>query len=97
VTCHSCKTDMVKAGKGRNEIPGYKCRSAVSGSLSRLTNAFPKKWENLWYTTACGFAYYKSRRIHQTLRLNLRWPLVYLLTLGAWKIWLRRRQFLKSR
>ena len=26
MTCHNCKTDMVKAGKGRNEVQRYKCQ-----------------------------------------------------------------------
>jgi len=26
VTCHNCKIDMVKAGKGRNELQRYKCQ-----------------------------------------------------------------------
>ncbi len=26
MTCHNCKTDMVKAGKGRNELQRYKCQ-----------------------------------------------------------------------
>jgi hypothetical protein len=26
MTCHNCKTNMVKAGKGRNDLQRYKCQ-----------------------------------------------------------------------
>jgi hypothetical protein len=38
--------------------------------MTRLTNAFSKKWENLWAAYCLWFAFYKFRRIHQTLRVT---------------------------
>jgi IS1 family transposase len=38
--------------------------------LTRLTNAFSKKWENLWAAYCLHFAYYSFGRIHQTLRVT---------------------------
>ncbi|HZS04416.1 MAG TPA: IS1 family transposase [Blastocatellia bacterium] len=38
--------------------------------LTRLTNAFSKKWENLDKALALHFAYYNFCRIHQTLRVT---------------------------
>jgi hypothetical protein len=38
--------------------------------LTRLTNAFSKKWENLWAAYCLHFAYYNFCRIHQTLRVT---------------------------
>lgn len=38
--------------------------------LTRLTNAFSKKWENLKAAIALHFAYYNFCRIHQTLRVT---------------------------
>ena len=36
--------------------------------LTRLTNAFSKKWYNLKAAFALQFAYYNLCRVHQTLR-----------------------------
>jgi hypothetical protein len=36
--------------------------------LTRLTNAFSKKWENLRAALALYFAYYNFCRIHSTIR-----------------------------
>jgi hypothetical protein len=36
--------------------------------LTRLTNAFSKKWHNLKAAYAIQFAYYNLCRVHQTLR-----------------------------
>ncbi len=36
--------------------------------LTRLTNAFSKKWENLKAALALHFAYYNFCRIHKTIR-----------------------------
>lgn len=38
--------------------------------LTRLTNAFSKKWENHWYALCLHFAYYNLCRIHRTLRVT---------------------------
>jgi hypothetical protein len=38
--------------------------------LSRLTNGFSKKWENLKAGLALNFAYYNFCRVHQTLRVT---------------------------
>jgi hypothetical protein len=38
--------------------------------LTRLTNAFSKKWENLWYAYCLWFAFYNFCRIHKTLRVT---------------------------
>jgi transposase-like protein/IS1 family transposase len=38
--------------------------------LTRLTNGFSKKWENLWAAYCLHFAYYNFCRIHRTLRVT---------------------------
>jgi hypothetical protein len=38
--------------------------------LTRLTNAFSKKWANLWAAYCLHFAYYNFSRIHKTLRVT---------------------------
>ncbi len=38
--------------------------------LTRLTNGFSKKWENLWSAYCLHFAYYNFCRVHQTLRVT---------------------------
>jgi transposase-like protein/IS1 family transposase len=38
--------------------------------LTRLTNGFSKKWENLWAAYCLHFAYYNFCRIHKTLRVT---------------------------
>jgi hypothetical protein len=38
--------------------------------LTRLTNAFSKKWENLKAALAVYFAHYNFVRVHQTLRIT---------------------------
>ena len=38
--------------------------------LTRLTNAFSKKWENLWAALCLHFAYYNFCRIHSSLRVT---------------------------
>jgi hypothetical protein len=37
--------------------------------MTRLTNAFSKKWENLWAAHCVHFAWYNFVRRHQTLRM----------------------------
>ena len=39
--------------------------------LTRLTNAFSKKWEHLWAAYCLHFAYYNFCRIHKRLRVTL--------------------------
>jgi len=38
--------------------------------LTRLTNAFSKKWENLQAARAVYFAHYNFLRVHTTLRMT---------------------------
>ena len=38
--------------------------------LTRLTNGFSKKWENLKAALALRFAWYNFCRVHQTLRVT---------------------------
>jgi hypothetical protein len=38
--------------------------------LTRLTNGFSKKWENLWAALCLHFAWYNFVRIHSTLRVT---------------------------
>ena len=38
--------------------------------LTRLTNAFSKKWDNLKAALALHFAYYNFCRVHRTLRVT---------------------------
>ena len=38
--------------------------------MTRLTNAFSKKWENLWAALCLHFGWYNFCRIHQTLRIT---------------------------
>jgi len=38
--------------------------------MTRLTNAFSKKWENLWYAYCLWFAFYNFCRVHRTLRVT---------------------------
>ena len=38
--------------------------------LTRLTNAFSKKWENLWAAYSLHFACYNFVRVHQILRVT---------------------------
>jgi len=38
--------------------------------LTRLTNAFSKKWENLWAALCLHFAWYNFVRVHRTLRVT---------------------------
>jgi IS1 family transposase len=38
--------------------------------LTRLTNGFSKKWENLWAALCLHFAYYNFCRVHRTIRVT---------------------------
>ncbi len=44
-------------------------RMAIRG-LTRLTNGFSKKWENLWAALCLHFAHYNFYRVHKTLRVT---------------------------
>ena len=60
--------------------PGRICTSIVERQnltirmgmrrLTRLTNAFSKKWEHLWAAYCLHFAYYNFCRIHKSLRVT---------------------------
>jgi len=41
--------------------------------LTRLTNAFSKKWENLWHAYCPWFAFYNFCRIHKACALRPPW------------------------
>ena len=66
-----------------NPDPERICRSIVERQnltirmqmrrLTRLTNGFSKKWDNLWPAYCLHFAYYNFCRIHKTVRSRLRW------------------------
>ena len=72
MTCHSCRVEC----RDRNRI----CTSHIERQdltmrmqirrLTRLMNAFSKKWENLWAPLCLHFAWYNFCRIHQTLRIT---------------------------
>jgi hypothetical protein len=63
-----------------NPVPEKICTSHVERQnltirmsmrrLTRLTNAFSKKWENLWAAYCVHFAYYNLCRVHKTLRVT---------------------------
>ena len=38
--------------------------------LTRLTNAFSKKWDNLWAAYCLHFAWYNFVRVHRSLRVT---------------------------
>jgi len=38
--------------------------------LTRLTNAFSKKWDSLWAAYCLHFAYYNFCRVHRSLRVT---------------------------
>jgi hypothetical protein len=64
----------------RFHVPYSICRSIVERQnltmrmqirrLTRLTNAFSKKWENLWAALCLHFVYYNLCRVHKTLRVT---------------------------
>lgn len=41
--------------------------------MTRLTNAFSKKWMNLKYSYALHFPYYNFCKVHFSLRVTLQW------------------------
>ena len=72
----------VEVGVPRVGMPDYEriCTSHVERQnltmrmqirrLTRLTNAFSKKWENLQAAIALHFAYYNLCRVHASLRVT---------------------------
>ena len=41
--------------------------------MTRLNNAFSKKWDNLWSAYCLWFAFYNFCRVHSTIRVTPRW------------------------
>jgi hypothetical protein len=59
------------AGVSGAEIARFKRASeAAVRRLTRLTNAFSKKWDNLWAAYCLHFAWYNFCRIHQSIRVT---------------------------
>jgi hypothetical protein len=63
------------------ELLRYRDHFAQDG-VTRLTNAFSKKLENLQAAVALHFAYYNFARVHQTLRVRQQWKLASRITFG---------------
>jgi IS1 family transposase len=61
--------DMSKVGTSHIERQNLTVRMSMR-RMTRLTNAFSKKWTNLKHSYALQFAYYNFCRIHQTLRVT---------------------------
>jgi hypothetical protein len=55
--------------------------------FTRLTNGFSKKVENHEHMLAIYFLYYNFCRVHQTLRVTLRWNLASQTMFWASKKW----------
>ena len=63
-----------------NPEKGQICSSHVEGQnltirmqmrrMMRLTNAFSKKWDNLWSAYCLWFAFYNFCRVHKTIRVT---------------------------
>jgi len=70
MTCHNCRIECKRNGKNRNGHIERQNLSIRMGTrrLTRLTNAFSKKWENHWAALALRFAWYNFSRVHRTLR-----------------------------
>lgn len=61
--------DLSKATTSHIERQNLTLRMSMR-RMTRLTNAFSKKWENLRWSYALQFAYYNFCRVHQTLRVT---------------------------
>jgi IS1 family transposase len=71
--CHKAAVygdpDMSKASTSHIERQNLTIRMGMR-RMTRLTNAFSKKWTNLKSAYALHFAYYNFCRIHKTLRVT---------------------------
>jgi len=74
--CIGCKKvpvfgnpDMEKVSTSHVERQNLTMRMQMR-RLTRLTNAFSKKWEKLYAMLALYFAWYNFCRVHQTLRIT---------------------------
>jgi hypothetical protein len=95
--CMSCKKvavygrpDLDAASTSHIERQNLTARMSMH-RLTRLTNAFSKRWRNLRAAYALHFAYYNSCRIHSALRVtpamesgiaDHQWDLSELVTVG---------------
>jgi transposase-like protein/IS1 family transposase len=61
--------DMSKVGTSHIERQNLTVRMSMR-RMTRLTNAFSKKWENLKHSYALHFAYYNFCKIHSSLRVT---------------------------
>lgn len=61
--------DMEAAGTSHVERQNLTIRMAMR-RMTRLTNAFSKKWANLKYSYALHFFYYNFMRVHSALRVT---------------------------
>ncbi len=75
-TCIGCKKvaafgdpDLERASTSHIERQNLTVRMSMR-RMTRLTNAFSKKWVNLKWAYALQFAYYNFCRIHQALRVT---------------------------
>jgi IS1 family transposase len=63
------KPDMDRVSTSYVERQNLTMRMSMR-RLTRLTNAFSKKWENMEKALALHFAYYNFCRVHQSLRIT---------------------------
>jgi hypothetical protein len=61
--------DMEKVSTSHIERQNLTVRMAMR-RMTRLTNAFSKKWLNLKYAYALQFAFYDFCRVHSSLRVT---------------------------
>ncbi len=74
--CISCKKkailgspDPAKISTSHVERQNLTMRMQIR-RLTRLTNGFSKKWENLWAALCLHFAHYNFCRVHRTIRVT---------------------------
>ena len=60
---------MSKVGTSHIERQNLTVRMSMR-RMTRLTNAFSKKWENLKHSYALHFAYYNFCKVHSSLRVT---------------------------